>query len=80
MRSYSKLVGLALLSGAYNNLPGFMCSPALRKSGIVWFEKLIKRLIADRSTLVPGNVMVAQRANTPCDRADVLAYLRQATR
>ena len=80
MRSYSKLVGLALLSGAYNNMPGFMCSLALRKSGIVWFEKLIKRRIADSSARVPGNVMVAQLANTPRDRADVVAYLRQATR
>lgn len=60
--------------------PGFGYSPALRSSGVVWTEEGVNRWLENPSALVPGNIMVVQLANEPADRADIIAYLKQATK
>jgi cytochrome c len=59
---------------------GFAYSRALRDSGLVWTDERIDRWLANPSALVPGNIMVVQLANAPVDRADLIAYLKQATK
>lgn len=60
--------------------PGFNYSSALRQSEIVWTAERLDRWLANPSALVPGNIMVVQLANDPADRADLIAYLKKATR
>lgn len=59
---------------------GFSYSPALARAGITWTSESLDRWLADPNKLVPGNIMAVQLANDPIDRADIIAYLRQATR
>ena len=59
--------------------PGFDYSPALKASKLVWTEPNLERWLADPNALVPGNRMAVQLVDDPQDRADVLAYLKQAT-
>ena len=59
--------------------PGFDYSAALKASGLVWTEATIDRWLTNPNALVPGNKMVVQLANDPLDRADLIAYLKQAT-
>ena len=58
---------------------GFAYSAALKRSGIVWTPETVDRWLANPSRLVPGNIMVARLADDPADRADIVAYLRDAT-
>lgn len=60
--------------------PGFAYSEALSRSGLVWDEGMLARWLADPNTLVPGNRMFVRLANDPQDRADIIAYLKEATR
>lgn len=60
--------------------PGFEYSEALRKSGIVWSLAKVDRWLTNPNALVPGNKMVVQLANEPADRADIIAYLKGATK
>lgn len=60
--------------------PGFAYSAALRDSGLTWTEARLDEWLANPSALVPGNIMVVQLANDPQDRADLIAYLKQATK
>lgn len=59
--------------------PGYDYSEALARSGIIWNARLLDRWLADPSALVPGNKMVVQVASDPRDRADIIAFLKQAT-
>lgn len=58
---------------------GYDYSPALRASGITWERETLNRWLADPSELIPGNKMVVQLADSPMDRADIIAWLRVAT-
>lgn len=60
--------------------PGFEYSEALRASGIVWTPTMVDRWLTNPNALVPGNKMVVQLANEPADRADLIAFLRRATK
>jgi cytochrome c len=60
--------------------PGFDYSEALKASGIVWTEKTVDRWLTNPTAFVPGNKMVVQLANQPVDRADLIAYLKTATK
>jgi cytochrome c len=59
--------------------PGFDYSPALRDSNIVWSAATLDQWLANPNKLVPANKMVVQLANEPSDRADIVAYLIEAT-
>lgn len=62
-------------------VPGYSYSTALRNSTIVWTEETIDRLFEiGPDNLTPGSKMPMQQIASPEDRADLIAYLRQATR
>lgn len=54
-------------------------SAALKASGVVWNDKTIDEWITDPQHLIPGNVMTFAGIKKPQDRADLLAFLKQAT-
>jgi len=54
-------------------------SSALKDSGIIWNDKTLDEWIKNPQTLVPGNDMPFQGIDNPQQRADLLAFLKQAT-
>lgn len=72
------------LAGVWNRkagtLPSFgRYSPALQSSHIQWNEKTLDEWIADPQHLVPGNEMTFPGIKDDQQRADLLAFLKQAT-
>jgi len=61
-------------------LPSFMrFSPAVRSSGVVWNDKTLDVWITDPQHLIPGNAMTFAGIKNSQQRADLLAFLKQAT-
>ena len=56
------------------SVPGYVYSPALKSSGIVWTSQTIDRWLTNPQKLVPGAKMYFSVAR-PQDRADIIAYL-----
>ena len=54
-------------------------SPALESSNIIWDDKTLDAWIEDPQHLVPGNQMTFQGIKDAGQRADLLAFLKQAT-
>jgi cytochrome c len=54
-------------------------SPALKSSAVVWDDKTLDAWIADPQHLVPGNQMIFQGIKDGQQRADLLAFLKDAT-
>lgn len=71
---------VGLLGRRAGTQPGYEYSEALVGSRIVWSAIALDRWLADPGATVPGNKMLVQLANDPRDRADLIAYLAQATR
>jgi cytochrome c2 len=62
------------------SLPTFTrYSPALVSANIVWNDKTLDEWIADPQHLVPGNEMTFAVIKDARQRADLLAFLKQAT-
>jgi cytochrome c len=59
---------------------GFEYSDAMRESGIVWDEESLDALIASTRTFIPGNNMIYHDLRDGRSRADIITFLRQATR
>ena len=59
--------------------PGFAYSQALRDSHVVWNEETLSRWLANPEAVIPGQRMFVQTPDA-ADRADLVAYLKQATR
>lgn len=55
-------------------------SKALRDSGIVWSEKELDNWLSDPNNYLPGNKMPFAGLRTAEDRANLIAYLRSATK
>jgi cytochrome c len=55
-------------------------SEALKSSGVVWNDKTLDEWIEDPQHLVPGNTMTFQGLKNNQQRADLIAFLRQATK
>jgi len=64
-------------AGSLTSFPRF--SSALQSSGIVWNDKTLDDWIKDPRHLVPGNDMTFQGIDNSQQRADLLAFLKQAT-
>ena len=58
----------------------FRYSPALKKSGITWTPQALDAFIADPQKDVPGNRMPFAGMPDAGDRADLIAYLQNATK
>jgi cytochrome c len=63
------------------SLPEFeRFSDALKSSGIVWTEQTLDQWIADPQHLVPNNEMPFEGIKDQSARADLLAFLKDATK
>jgi cytochrome c len=72
------------LAGLWNRRAGSLASftrysPALHSSNIVWSEKTLDEWIADPQHVVPGNQMTFAGIKDARQRADLLAFLKEAT-
>ena len=70
----------ALWNRKAGSLPSFpRYSSALKSSGVVWNDKTLDDWIKDPQHLIPGNEMPFQGIKNNKERADLLAFLKQAT-
>jgi cytochrome c len=60
--------------------PGFESSPEMIKSGIVWDETTLAEYSRDPQAKVPGTKMVFNGIKQAGQLADLVAYLKQATK
>jgi cytochrome c len=58
---------------------GFEYSGAMKTADIVWDEATLDAYLADTQGYIPGNIMGFPGLEDKQDRADVIAYLKQAT-
>ena len=58
----------------------FRYSPAMKRSGISWTPATLEQFIADPQAMVPGNRMPYAGMASAADRADLIAYLQDATK
>lgn len=61
-------------------LPGFSYSPAMKSSGIVWDDDTLTKFLRDPAGFIPGNRMGFPGIKDDKALADLLAYLKEATR
>jgi cytochrome c len=62
------------------NLPSFnRYSPALKSANVIWNDKTLDDWIAHPQHLVPGNQMTFAGIKDARQRADLLAFLKEAT-
>jgi cytochrome c len=62
-------------------LPQFEYSEAMTaagRDGLVWTEEALDRYVVDPQAMVPGTAMGPVRISNPADRADLIAYLKNA--
>ena len=60
-------------------LAGYAYSPAMKKHGVTWNEETLDRFIENPLKTVPGTKMGYAGIKDPQERADLIAYLKQAT-
>ncbi|MGB7288160.1 MAG: cytochrome C [Salaquimonas sp.] len=61
-------------------VPGYVYSPALLNSGIIWTEETVSRLFDEGPDIVtPGTKMPIQRLKSVERRNDLIAYLKRAS-
>jgi cytochrome c len=60
------------------SVPGFAYSDAMKRSRIVWDEKTLNLFLADPLKTVPGTSMGYAGVKDDQERADLIAYLKQA--
>jgi cytochrome c len=72
------------LHGIFNRkaaeIAEFRYSPAMKRSGIVWTAETLEKYIADPQGFVPANRMPYAGMADASDRADLIAYLQNATK
>lgn len=59
---------------------GYTYSPALKAKGVVWSPASLDTFLAAPTRYAPGNKMAFAGLPNAKDRADLIAYLRQAAR
>ncbi len=59
---------------------GFAYSPAMRKAKIRWDAKTLDAFLAKPRNTVPGNRMIFAGLPNAADRANLIAYLKAATK
>jgi cytochrome c len=63
------------------SLPSFeRYSDALKSSGIIWEDRSLDGWLTDPEEMVPDNEMPFDGIKNPRDRADLLAFLKEATK
>jgi len=61
-------------------VPGFSYSDAMKNSGIVWNEQTLDQFLQGPRKMVPGTKMTYAGVADAQERADLVAYLKQATK
>ncbi len=61
-------------------IAGFTYSPAMQKAKIRWDAKTLDAFLAKPSAVVPGNRMAFAGVPQAADRANLIAYLKGATK
>jgi cytochrome c len=61
-------------------LADFRYSPAIKRGGITWTPETLDKFITDPQAMVPGNRMPYAGMASASDRADLIAYLQNATK
>ena len=61
-------------------LEGFKFSKVMAESGVVWDETTIAEYVADPKGFMPGNKMTFPGVKDEGDRADLIAYLKEAAK
>jgi cytochrome c len=59
-------------------VPNFNYSEAMKRSGVVWNVETLDRFLANPMATVPGTSMGYAGVTDAHERADLIAYLRQA--
>ena len=62
------------------SVEGFKYSDAMRNSTVVWDESALDTYLKDPKGFIPKNKMVLAPLSKPEERANVIAYLRQAAK
>jgi len=62
------------------SVPGFDYSQAMKESGIVWSEQTLDLFLQGPRKMVPGTKMTFAGVPDAQERADLIAYLKEATR
>jgi cytochrome c len=62
------------------SVAGFAYSTAMKNSGIVWDEQTLDPYVAAPAKMVKGGKMVFAGLAKPEDRADLIAFLKEATK
>jgi cytochrome c len=65
-------------AGSLSSFPRY--SPALKSSGIVWDDDTLDEWIKDPQRFIPGNTMTFPGMKDARQRADLLAFLKDATK
>ena len=65
------------VAGKATNYKGY--SKALKESAIIWSETLLDQWLSNPQNFLPGNKMPFAGIRSAQDRADLMAYLREAT-
>lgn len=68
-----------LFGRAAGSVPDYNYSEALKRSGLIWTEETLDAFLKDAEAFVPGTKMYGGLSQDT-DRADLLAFLRQANR
>jgi cytochrome c len=69
-----------LIGRPAGSVPGFVYSPAMKRSGIVWSARSLDRFLAAPMKAMPGTAMTYDGIADAKERADLIAYLEQAGR
>ena len=69
-----------LIGRRAGSVPGFVYSPAMKGSGIVWNAASLDRFLAAPMRVMPGTAMTYDGIADAAERADLIAYLEQAGR
>lgn len=62
------------------SVPEFNYSVAMKQANFVWTEAKLDQFLLKPLTMLPGTTMTYDGVPDPQDRADLIAYLRQASR
>jgi len=69
-----------LIGRTSGSVPNFDYSPAMKSAHIVWNAQTLERFLADPLKMVPGTTMTYAGIPDAGERADLIAYLREAGR
>ncbi len=71
---------LGLFGRKAGSIAGFPYSTAMRQSGITWSETTLNQFLSGPQAYVPGTRMTFTGLPNDQDRADVIAFLKEATK